>query len=231
MIRIIIVDDDPLEAIVLESYSSKIADIVLVGSFTDPLLALSFLNENRIDLAFLDVNMPVLTGLEMVQQLTSPPKIILTTAFPQYAIDAYSLKVIDYLLKPITFERFSRSIKRYKELFSGESIKSLPSLDNHVFIKSGQCQVRLKISEISHIQSDGNYLHLYTAHKRTTTRMTFNQLIGFIETDLFIRIHHSFMVNLNHIEKIENNHVYCNGTAIPIGTKYREEFLQRLGID
>jgi DNA-binding LytR/AlgR family response regulator len=231
MIRCIAVDDEPFALDVIAIHAAKLPELELAGQFTDPFAALSFLKDNPIDLIFLDINMPGLSGMELIGKLNCPPRIIFTTAYSEYALDSYDFEAIDYLLKPIEFDRFHRSILRYQKQVPASMIPPATPAAQHIFIKDGYRQVKLLVSEISHIQSDGNYLSLFTGSRRTLTRMTITQIGEILPEGMFIRAHKSFLVNPAHIEKIENNHVYCNGAAIPIGARYREEFLQRLGIE
>lgn len=230
MIRSIAVDDEPFALDVIAIHAAKVPELDLMERFTDPLKALDYLKNNPVDLIFLDINMPGLSGMELVRRLKCPPRIIFTTAYSEYALDSYDYEAVDYLLKPIEFDRFNRSVQRYlKQAAAPAGNSSMPA--KHIFIKDGYKQVKLLIEEISHIKSDGNYLSIYSGAQRTVTRMTISQMITLLPSALFLRVHNSYLVNIGHIEKIENNHVYCNGEGISIGAKYKEDFLKRIGAD
>lgn len=230
MIRSIAVDDEPFALDVISIHAAKVPELDLMERFTDPFKALEYLKSNPVDLIFLDINMPGLSGMELVNRLKCPPKIIFTTAYSEYALDSYDYEAVDYLLKPIEFDRFNKSIQRYiKQSVSHAGPAVMPA--KHIFIKDGYKQVKVLIEEISHIKSDGNYLSLFTGSQRTLTRMTLSQMSALLPANLFLRVHNSYLVNIGHIEKIENNHVYCNGEGIAIGAKYKEDFLKRIGAD
>jgi two-component system, LytTR family, response regulator len=226
MIRSVAIDDEPFALDVISIHAAKVPELELLERFTDPFKAVEFLRNNVIDLVFLDINMPGLSGLELIGKLKCPPKIIFTTAYSEYALDSYDYEAVDYLLKPIEFDRFYKSIQRYlKQTNPLPGSIQQPAI-KHIFIKDGYKQVKLLIEDISHIQSEGNYLSLYAGSQRTLTRMTLTQISALLPATEFLRIHNSYLVNINHVDKIENNHVYCNGAAIPIGAKYKEEFLR-----
>jgi len=230
MIRSIAVDDEPFALDVISIHAAKVPELELVGRFTDPFKALEFLKNNLVDLVFLDINMPGLSGMELISRLKCPPRIIFTTAYSEYALDSYDYEAVDYLLKPIEFDRFYKSIQRYqKQVAAVAAPPPIPA--KHIFIKDGYKQIKLLIEDISHIQCDGNYLSIFAGARRTLTRMTIGQMVALLPAAVFLRVHNSYLVNIGHIEKIENNHVYCNGAVIPIGAKYKEEFLRNIGAD
>jgi two-component system LytT family response regulator len=231
MIRSIAIDDEPFALDVISIHAAKVPELDLLERFTDPFKALDYLKNNLVDLVFLDINMPGLSGMELVGKLKCPPKIIFTTAYSQYALDSYDYEAVDYLLKPIEFDRFYKSIQRYLKQVNPLPAQNFPAPAKHIFVKDGYKQVKLLIEEISHIQSEGNYLSLFTGSQRTLTRMTLTQISGLLPDKLFLRVHNSYLVNIGHIDKIENNQVYCNSAAIPIGAKYKEDFLRKIGAD
>jgi DNA-binding LytR/AlgR family response regulator len=227
MIRSIAVDDEPFALDVISIHAAKVPELELLARFTDPLKALQYLKDNLVDLIFLDINMPGLSGMELVSKLKCPPRIIFTTAYSEYALDSYDYEAVDYLLKPIEFDRFYKSIQRYLKQIS--VVVSPPAISKYIFVKDGFKQVKLLVEDISHIQSEGNYLSLFTGSNRTLTRMTISEMLGLLPVSLFARVHNSYLVNIGHIEKIENNQVYCNKAVIPIGAKFKDDFLKRIG--
>jgi len=226
MIRSIAVDDEPFALDVIAIHAAKVPELDLQGCFTDPFKALDYLKNNLVDLIFLDINMPGLSGMELINCLQCPPRIIFTTAYSEYALNSYDYDAVDYLLKPIEFDRFHRSIMRYSKQAGTPPLP--PGLVKPLFIKDGYKQIKLMVEEISHIQSDGNYLNIFTGSQRTMARMTLSQISGLLPKELFLRVHNSFLVNITHIDKIENNHIYCNGAEIPIGSKYKDDFLRKI---
>jgi DNA-binding LytR/AlgR family response regulator len=230
MIRCIAVDDEPFALDVICIHAAKIPELDVLERFTDPFKALEYLKNNPVDLIFLDINMPGLSGMELVGRLKCPPMIIFTTAYSEYALDSYDYEAVDYLLKPIEFDRFNKSIQRYLKQ-AGTPVPAVPKLPKHIFIKDGYKQVKLQIDQISHIRSEGNYLSIFTGNQRTLTRMTISQLSALLPAADFLRVHNSYLVSVGHIEKIENNHVYIQGAIIPIGARFKEEFLRGIGAD
>jgi two-component system LytT family response regulator len=229
MIKSIAIDDEPSALDVISIHAAKVPELELCGCFTDPFKALEYLRNNRIDLVFLDINMPGLSGMELIGQLKCPPRIVFTTAYSQYALDSYEFEAIDYLLKPIEFDRFYRSVQRYQKQSANGNGVPRPAKPPHLFVKDGYKQVKLLFEEITHIQSEGNYLNIYNGSGRTVTRMTVSQMTELLPEEMFIRVHNSWLVNIGHIDKIENNHIHISEASIPIGEKYREGFYRRIG--
>jgi len=228
-IRSIAVDDEPSSLDVISIHAAKIPELDLVARFTDPFKALEFLRNERIDLVFLDINMPGLSGMELIGHLKCPPRIVFTTAYSEYALDSYEFEAVDYLLKPIEFDRFYRSVQRYQKQVPNGNGSAHPALPRHIFVKDGYKQVQLLVDEITYIRSEGNYLNIYNDSGRTVARMTLTQMAELVPEDLFIRVHNSYLVNIAHIEKIENNHIHCRDAVIPIGEKFKEGFFRRIG--
>lgn len=227
MITCIAIDDEPSALDVISIHSSKVSDLNLVKCFTDPEKALEFLKDNTVDLAFLDINMPGLSGLELLKRLHSPPVIVFSTAYSEYALDSYDYDAVDYLLKPIEFNRFYKSIQKVKKLLSA----TRPDINlkgDFFFIKDGYSQVKIVFDEIVYVKSQGNYLDIYTSSKKVMARMTFSSLIEELPQNLLFRVHNSYMVNINFVDKIEDNHVFCERTKIPIGTTYKDNLYQKV---
>ena len=227
MIRSIAIDDEPSSLDVISIYAAQVPELELVACFSDPYKALEFLRNNRIDLLFLDINMPGLSGLDLLGQLKCPPRVVFTTAYSEYALDSYEYEAIDYLLKPIEFDRFYRSVQRYLKQSAGNGNGS-PVYPEYLFVKDGYRQVKVVVADITHIHSQGNYLDVYTRSGRTVTRMTLSQIQEILPTDRFLRIHNSFVINLSSIDRIENNQVFIGGEGIPVGAKFREAFFKRI---
>lgn len=230
MILCIAVDDEPKALDVLSIHAAKAPEIDLIATFTNPEQALTFLKENFVDLVFLDINMPGVSGLQFVERLQSKPYIVFTTAYSEYAIDSYDFEAIDYLLKPIEFDRFYRAIGKVKKQIQLNTIQQDSLLSKFIFIKDGYKQIKVCIEDILYIQSEGNYLNIVTNSEKVLARMTFQSLMEKLPRNFFFRVHNSFVVNFSHIQKIEDNHVFIQDLKIPIGIKYKENILNFINL-
>ncbi len=228
MITCIAVDDEPRALDVIEIHSAKMPELKMLGLFTDPFKARDFLKNNPVDLVFLDINMPGLNGLQLLDQLSFRPQVIFATAYSEYALDSYDYEAVDYLLKPIEFDRFAKAVfkvKRLIELVKGTGLNQ----NKFLFLKDGYKQVKVTPDNILYIQSDGNYLNVFTPEMKINTRMTLTQIIELLSPDKFIRIHNSYVINVENIQVIESNHVFINETKIAIGPQYKDRFMEFLG--
>ena len=230
MIRCIAVDDEPKALDVISIHASKAPEIDLVRTFTNPKDALAFLKDNFVDLVFLDINMPGISGLQLVESLQSKPYIIFTTAYSEYAIESYNFEAVDYLLKPIEFDRFYKAISKVKKQIQLNSIKQDSLLSKFIFVKDGYKQIKICIEDILYIQSEGNYLNIVSNNEKVLVRMTFQSLMEKLPANLFFRVHLSYTVNFNHIQKIEDNHIFIQNMKIPIGIKYKEKLLNFINL-
>lgn len=223
MINCIAIDDEPQALEVIKIHSSKIPELNLSACFTNPMEGLEYLKDNYTDLIFLDINMPELSGLDFLKKLHLRPYIIFTTAYSEFALESYDFEAIDYLLKPIVFDRFNMAVVKVKKQMQLNTIKTADNQLSFIFIKDGYKQVRININEILYIQSDGNYLNIITIKDKVMARMTFQQLFEKTGRRNFQRVHNSYAVALNHIEKIEDNHIYIHEHKIPVGVSYRDK--------
>lgn len=230
MIRCIAVDDEPKALDVISIHAAKAPEIDLIATFTNPEHALAYLKENFVDLVFLDINMPGVSGLQFVERLQSKPYIVFTTAYSEYAIDSYDFEAIDYLLKPIEFDRFYRAIGKVKKQIQLNTIQQDSLLSKFIFIKDGYKQIKVCIEDILYIQSEGNYLNIVTNSEKVLARMTFQGLMEKLPRNFFFRVHNSFVVNFSHIQKIEDNQVFIQDMKIPIGIKYKENILHFINL-
>lgn len=233
-LKCIIVDDEPLALVVLEKYISRISSLELMEKCSNAIEATNYIHNNPVDLIFLDINMPELSGVEMLKSLQHQPKIIITTAYSEFALDGYEFGVADYLLKPIKFDRFLKAVNRVidsitKAIPSNNSIPEV-AVDNgnYIFLKQDQEVFKVKTADILYIEALGNYLQVYTLEKKIITRETMCDFEKRINGERFIRIHKSFIVNISKIEKISNNHVFIAARQISIGTTYKSELMKRL---
>ena len=230
MITCIAIDDEPKALEVIERYCSKTSLVDLKATFREPLKAIEFLNREKVDLIFLDINMPELSGMSLVQTLSPRPMIIFTTAYSHYAVESYDLNALDYLLKPITFERFLAAINTAAGTSpskSGASNEDEPT----VFIKSGPQTYQVKINDIMYLQKDGNYITVYLKDKKILIRENMTDIFEIVPEEGFVRVHKSFVVAIKHITMIEVHQLIINGEKIPIGSTYRENLKTRLGLE
>jgi two-component system LytT family response regulator len=229
MISCIAIDDEPKALEVIERYCQKISLISLKATFREPLKAIEFLNREKVDLIFLDINMPDLSGIQLLQTLSPRPLIIFTTAYSQYAVESYELNALDYLLKPITFERFLLAINKAAAALSSRTTTGMDE-DAAVFIKSGPQTYRVKVSEILYLEKDGNYITVHLKDGNILIRENMGDIFDLIPAADFIRVHKSYVVGIRHISMIEVHQLIVNGEKIPIGSTYRDSLRDRLGI-
>lgn len=227
-IRCVVVDDEPLAVTVIDSYVQRTPDLQVVAFFTNPKKALEFLQSHEVDILFVDIQMPDLTGIELVNQLINKPLVIFTTAYSEFAIDGFKADAIDYLLKPIDFTDFTKAVNKAKEWVELRKSK-VPRLEtgkDFLFIKSEYKIIRINFSEITYIQGMSEYVKIHIAgRKPIMSLLSLKSLESELPATLFMRVHKSFIVNLQKINVIERNEiVYDDGTIIPISTQYKAQF-------
>ena len=231
MINCIAIDDEPKALEIIERYCEKTDAICLKATFREPVKAVEFLNREKIDLVFLDINMPDINGIQLIATLAVKPMVVFTTAYSNHAVESYNLNAIDYLLKPITFERFLAAVNKALNIFSiknNEAVKS--ETGETVFIKSGPQTYQVKISDILYLEKDGNYITVYLKDKQILIRENMSDIFDLVPQSDFVRIHKSFVVAIKHITMIEVHQLIINGTKIPIGSTYRDPLRARLGL-
>ena len=221
MLKTIAIDDEPLALEVIKNLTSKISFIELSGLFTDAFKAIDFLQNEKIDLIFLDVKMPDISGTELLKSIQNPPMVIFTTAYSEYAVQSFELDAIDFLLKPFSQSRFlkacNRAYEQYKlKNFNGTSSNSSES----IFIKSGYEQFRVKLEDILYVKSIGNYMQFVFENRKITCRITINEVETLLPSSDFLRIHRSYIVAKKHIWKMDKKSIWIKQTEIPIGSVY-----------
>ncbi|AXT57105.1 LytTR family DNA-binding domain-containing protein [Aquimarina sp. AD1] len=234
-IRCIAIDDEPLALEVIQAHLKQIPDAELVASYTDPIEAFDKLKDSTIDLIFLDIEMPLLSGLDFVKSLKNPPKIIFTTAYRNYAIESYELlDVVDYLLKPISFMRFFKAINKYKALVNTvvirEEIKESAITNDHLYVNSNKKFIKINFEEILYIESIKDYVRI---HLKDASIMTKDSITNFKLKlpDNFLRIHRSFIVNIIKVTAFTKVDVEIGDKEIPIGASYKEYVMSFLSSD
>ena len=230
-----IIDDEHLAQKILEKYVEKVSFLELKGSFESPLEAVEHMNEDKPDLLFLDINMPDLDGLSFIPMLNPKPMIILTTAYDQYALKAFDLEVKDYLLKPISFERFYKGVLRiYQELNPQHQTEQLEvnlmpkNEQEYAFIKAGTRIQKVAIREILFIEGMKDYLRIHTQKEKIMTLLSFAKLEELLPDNKFARLHKSFMVAIDKIDHIEKNRIRIADQTIPISNTYADNFYKVL---
>ncbi len=228
MIEAIAVDDEPKALEVIKFHAEKLDDLCLRAYFNDPQEALKYLKQHPVDVIFLDINMPILTGFDFLKELRMKYHIIFTTAYSEYAVKSYEVEAVDYLLKPFEFDRFWQAVQKVKLLKQSQKDPSKESPERFMFVGDGYKKVRLDFDDILYVEGSGNYLTIHTPQQKIMTRLKMYEMIEKLPCDAFIRIHNSYVVNLNQISHIEHNHVHVAGTALSISGKYRDDFLKRV---
>lgn len=232
-IRCIIVEDEPLARKLMEEYVRTTPSLELLKSFGNPLQALEFLREEEVDLLFSDIQMKEITGLTLLKLLQKKPMVVLTTAYSEYAIDGFDLDVTDYLLKPITFERFLKAVEKATQRFKEkntvvkavESHAAMPTpSDEFVFIKDGTKLLKIRLKDILYIQSLKDYVKVKTADKQIVSLQTMKSLEESLPSNMFIRIHNSTIIAFDAIEEIERDKVKILDQYFPISDSYKKAF-------
>ena len=220
-ISCVITDDEPVARKGLQGYVEKVDFLRLAGVFDNAISLNSFLKENRVDLLLLDIEMPYLTGLDLVQSLSNPPKVIFTTAYEQYALKGYELEVTDYLLKPISFERFLKAVNRVHAVL-GEA----PTPD--LFVKTDSKLERVLLDELLYVESMENYVALHTTHGRLITHATLKSVVEHLPADRFLQVHKSYVVNVGKITHLEGNMIGIGKAMIPVSRGLKEGVMETL---
>ena len=235
MIKAVAVDDEPRALDVIEVHLDKINFIDLCKKFRDPTDALSWMQTNPVDLIFLDINMPNLSGLKFRELVGKDTMIIFTTAYSEYALESYNLEAIDYLLKPITFERFFKGALKAQERWmlknnqdSDSQTTSSKDKSNHIFIKSGSEVHKLDPAEIRYIAKDGNYAFFHLERRKIITRLSMQQLLDLLPDEHFLKVHKSFIISVPHVDVFERSAVRIRDKTIPVSKKYNAELVEQM---
>jgi two-component system, LytTR family, response regulator len=231
MIRCAIIDDEPLARQLLKGFISKIPNLTLEGEFSNALKAIEGISKNPVDVIFLDVQMPQLTGIDFLKSISKKPYVIITSAYKEYALEGFELDVVDYLLKPFDFNRFLKSVTKLTNLLEKPSATHPEtSTTNHsefLFLKDGTKLVKINFDSLLFIEGLGDYVKLVTKGKTITSLQTMKKL----ETQLpayFVRIHNSFIISIRAIDSIQHNNVQIGDRLLPIGITYKKTFLESI---
>jgi DNA-binding LytR/AlgR family response regulator len=229
-LQCIIIDDEPLARTGIREYIQDVEFLQLAGEFDNPMKAIDTLMQQKIDLIFLDIQMPRMTGLEFLKSLAQPPLVIFTTAYPQYAVEGFELNAIDYLLKPFSFERFWKAVIKAKSLREPASlpVAAAGAEPDYFFIKSDNKLIKIKYDEILFIEALQNYVAVHTTEKKYITYLTVRSIEEYLPAARFVRTHKSFIVAAAKVESIEGNDIRIGQHHIPISRTEREAVLQQL---
>lgn len=224
-IKCAIIDDEPLAIKVLLNYFENFSDFEIIGTFNNSLDGLEFINSNSVDAVFLDINMPMMTGFELIKLLEYKPRIIITTAFREFAAESYDLEVLDYLVKPIPLPRFIKCIHKIE---AEHNLKNNIKTENHrvephIFIKVDKKMVKINIDEILFIEGMKEYIKVVTPEKTYITHKSLTSLTDELPAERFMRIHKSYTIALNKVKSIEGNRIQIASYTIPIGRNYSKE--------
>ena len=235
----IAVDDELLALKKIQRFTEKIDYLNLLGTFDNALSTFTFLRENKVDLIFLDIQMDEFTGIQLLETLKDPPYVILTTAYDEYALKAYELDVIDYLLKPIPFERFVKAVEKvYARFLKDQNHQLQPLASNNqetqndqaefTFIKSGNKTVKVYFNKILYIEGQRDYLQIHTEDSKIMTLLNFKKIQELLDPQHFIRVHKSYVISIDKIDYIENNAIRIKDKLIPVSNTYKVAFFSLL---
>jgi len=230
MIKYLIIDDEHIAHDIIKGYCDLLPNMQLMKHCYDAIDAFEYLNNNDVDLIFLDLNMPKLKGFEFLKTLKKKPKVIVTTAYKEYAIEGYELDIEDYLLKPFGFERFLKAInKAFTKPITQQTISSQNNnLSNRIFVKSNKKYIQIDLDKILYIEASGNYTIIHTTSKPITIREKVSSVLELLPKESFLKVHKSFAVAIQHINSIEGNRIFIADHIIPIGKMYKNNVAQIL---
>ncbi|MGF7073969.1 LytR/AlgR family response regulator transcription factor [Mucilaginibacter sp. 3215] len=217
MITAIAIDDEPIALDVIRSHAAKVPFVDLKAEFTDAFKAMDYLRREPVDLLFLDIKMPDISGIDLLTCLNKKPLVIFTTAYTEHAVTSFELDAVDYLLKPFALTRFIKACNKAYELYS---FRNTVDVKDYIFLKTGYEQVRVNFDDIYHLEATGNYVNFILKDSKVLTRMTITEVEALLPDEKFIRIHRSFIAAVNKIDKIERHQVTVNGFLLPVGGAY-----------
>lgn len=234
MMNCVIIDDEPLAREGIANYVREVDFLHLTATCENPVELIKILDQHVIHLIFLDIQMPKMNGIDFLKIVKNPPIVIITTAFPTYALEGFQLNVLDYLLKPITFERFFKSVnkaKDYYQLLTKPTVTDAEKKDpqpDYFFIKCGSKYEKIQLADILYVEGMQNYVTIYTSKGKYLTLLNLKNLEENLNSKAFIRVHKSYIVSINKIEAIEGNEIFIQSNRIPISRNYREEVIEKV---
>ena len=217
MLTAIAIDDEPLALEVVRSHAAKVPFLNLKAEFTDAFKAMEYLQHEPVDLLFLDIKMPDISGIDLLSCLSKKPLVIFTTAYSEHAVESFELDAIDYLLKPFALTRFVKACNKANEI---HNLRGSVDKKEYLFLKTGYDQMRVNFGDICYLEATGNYVNFVLKDKTILSRMTITEVEALLPANQFIRIHRSFIAAVNKIDKIERHQVLVNGAVLPVGNSY-----------
>ena len=230
----LIVDDEPLARDLIRSHINKLDNFEVVAECGDAMKALQELRIQNVDLMFMDIQMPQITGIEFLKTLKNPPKVVITTAFREYALEGFELDVVDYLLKPITFERFLKSVNKYYQVALEETASAAQPVESNqaeepfIYVKENKRVVKVHLNEIIYVEGLSEYVQIYTGKKKIITKTSMTNMEEKLPSDGFLRIHKSYIVSLSKVEAFTAHNIEVSGKELPIGRSYKNRVLDAL---
>jgi len=236
--KCVIIDDEPLAVELLVEFVGRVDSLELVTTFTNAIDAISIINQSNIDLIFLDIEMPHFSGIDFINAIEKKPLIIFTTAYSNYAVEGFNLGAVDYLVKPIPFNRFLKSVLRAQQIFNpqntpaGNPIISIPEIEHDfMFVRAEYENVKLNFEDILYIEGLKDYVKIYTTdNKYTLTLISLIKLENLLSSKGFARIHRSYIINIKHVKSIQKNKVLIAEKRIPISESYKTAFFERINL-
>ncbi len=231
-INCIIVDDNKLARTTLKQLIQQVDFLNFKEECADSIDAFNYLKKESVDLIFLDVEMPGMSGIELIKNLEKPPIVILITAKKNYAVEAFELNVVDYLIKPVTLPRFMIAVSRAKEVYESkdQKIEINENEKEYIFVRSNSVLTKIKIKNIVYVQALGDYVNIYTTDKHYTVHITLRGMEETLPSNKFYRLHRSYLVSLDYVDTVEEGTAYIGKHPIPIGEQYKKELLKRLNL-
>lgn len=230
-INCIIIDDEPLARVGLKEYIADIDFFNLLGEFDNPLAATEILGSGQVQLLFLDVQMPKITGIDFFKTLSNPPVVVFTTAYPQYALEGFEVNALDYLVKPISFERFYKAALKAKDLFDQKQTETAAQQETapaYFFIKADNSLVKIMYTDLLFVEALQNYVAIHTATKKYISYLTFKSVEEYLPVDAFIKVHKSFIIAANRVDSIDGNEIHIGQYRIPISRTLKDEVMEKL---
>ena len=229
-IKCIIVDDESIAREIIATHLTKIPNIEIVGNCSNAIDAFKLLREQQVDLVFLDINMPEISGISFAKSINKNVKVIFTTAYRDYAVEGFELKAVDYLLKPISFERLLKAINTYFEIHvdSNQSVKEDLEINDFMFVRADRRMLKIDFESIIYIESYSDYIKIHLSNETIVTRETISAIEAKLPKQRFLRIHRSYIISLKHISSFTNEEITINNTALTISRSYKKQVLKIL---
>ncbi len=225
---VVAIDDEPLALRLITGYIEETPELSLLGKFTNPVKAASFLKDNIVDIVFLDIQMPDLNGIDFTKQMTGGPKIIFTTAFRNYAVEGFRLEAVDYLVKPFSYKDFLNAVRRAEKLINLEKVSygNIGSNNEFLYLKSSYKIRRINFNDIQYIEGFNDYVKIYavSATEPIQTQISLKAIESKLPAGQFMRVHRSFIVNLQMVDTVDRGRIVFGSTYVPVGDKYKEKF-------